>query len=123
MSFATRLQSLVTRLTAVDRLGNSATFSHPNETYDRATGKVVVNAPPTTLATTIGGPIGVNPKLANGTTVQESDQVIYAEASQMTFTIVPGQTRVTINTKVYAIVSVEPYRVNDTDVAFKLMIR
>ena len=122
MSLATKMQALATKLLQVDRFGNSATFSHPTRTYDRTTGKTTTTST-ATLVTTIGGPSGVNPKLVNGTTVKESDQVVYVEASQLTFVIDPAVTSVTINSKTYAITEVTPYRVNDIDVAMRLVIR
>lgn len=125
MSFATRLRSLVTRLTAVDKFGNTATFSWPNTgaTYDRATGKVTGGTPVSDLVTTVGGPTGIDPKLMNGGTITERDQMITVEASRVTNTIVPGQTTVTINTKEFAVTKVIPSRTNDTDIAYRLVIR
>ena len=124
MTFATRMQALATRMTKVTKFGNSATFTHPNadKTYDRTTGKTTAGAD-ITLATTIGGPIGVSPRLIDGSTVQENDQVIYVEATRLTFTIVPGETTVAVNGEVYAIVDITPFRTQDTDVAFRLVIR
>ena len=124
MSFATRQQALLTRLSATSKFGNTATFTHPNadKAYDRTTGKTTAGAD-TSLATTVLGPRGVSPRLINGTTVQESDMQITVEASRMTFTIVPGETTVTINSKVYTVTAIFPTRLNDVDVSFRLVLR
>lgn len=123
-SFPLRMQALATRLMQTTKFGNSATFSHPNidKVYARGTGKTTEGTP-TSLPTTIGGPIGVAAKLINGDTIQESDQIIYVEASRLTFAIIPGETTVTINANKFAVTHVKAYRVQDVDVAFRLVIR
>jgi hypothetical protein len=111
-------------MTATTKFGNSATFNHPNadKVYNRETGKTTEGSP-TVLPTSIGGPIGVSPRLVNGDTIQESDQIIYVEESRLTFTIEPGETTVTIDGKTFAITEVKPFRTQDVDVAFRLVIR
>ncbi len=172
MSFATNQQALMTRLTALTKFGNSATFSDiAVVTFDRTIGQLVgdvaagsftigityeivsvgttnftligaasntvgvqfvatgagigtgTGTAPTILATTVGGPIGVNPRLINGTTIQETDQTIIVEASRLTFTISIDKTKVTIDGRKYAITSIKPSRANDVTIAYMLVIR
>lgn len=122
-SFALRQQALMTRLTALTKFGNSATFNHQPTTYNRDTGKTVNDGSATVLATTVGGPIGVNPRLINGSTIRETDQIIRVEASRLTFTISIDFTKVTIDSREYAITSITPSRANDVTIAFMLVVR
>lgn len=122
-SFALRQQGLLDRLTDIAKFGNSATFNHQATTYDRDTGKTANDGALVTLATTVGGPVGVNPRLINGDTIQETDQTIIVEASRLTFTISIDTTKVTIDGRVYAITSITPSRANDVTIAYTLVIR
>ena len=124
MSFATEMQELVTELTSITEFGNSATFTDtpPAVPYNPDTGKTTPGTP-VPFATTIGGPVGVNPKLVNGSTIQETDQMIIVEASRMPFDIDMDTTTVTIAGRLYAITSIETPVTNDTDIAHKLIIR
>ena len=122
-SFALRQQALMTRLTKLTKFGNSATFNHQPTTYNRDTGKTTNDGSLVTLATTVGGPIGVNPRLINGSTIQETDQIIRVEASRLTFTISMKFTKVTIDGREYVITSITPSRANDVTIAYMLVIR
>ena len=122
MSFATDMQELVTELTDITEFGNSATFTDTPQPYDPDDGKTTPGTP-VVFATTIGGPVGVNPRLINGSTIQETDQMITVEASRMPFDIDLDTTTVAIAGRTYAITAIKTPVTNDTDIVHKLVIR
>lgn len=121
-SFALRQQSLLTRLTALTKFGNSATFTDTISTYDETTGKPTPGTP-TVLATTIGGPLGVNPKYVNGDTIKQTDQMIVVEASRLTFTPSLESTKVAIDGRNYTVTAIKPLRANDVYIGYRMVVR
>ena len=123
MSFVTNMQATATRLTKATTLGNTAVFSAPaSKTYNPATG-ATSEGTPTTKSLGVGGPFGTDKQLVDGSNTQAREQYILVSASELGYQPDPGVQTLTINSKTYAIVSVEPVRVQNTDILYRVDIR
>lgn len=123
MTFASDMDAVAVELLDIAVFGNTATFSEPDETNDPASGKVTVNNAPTTTVTTIGGPIGVDPGLVDGTIVQSRDLLIWAAPSELSAVPAPARTTVTIDGDVFTVVQVTTYGANDANALHEMRIR